>query len=226
MAGSKELVLPEQQLVLDIKVDGHRGLKVPLGPTSMELDEKIHIEVWLELMRRLGNIDRASRWWIGDGMNHGEELFGEEFAQAADDPASRYDMVQRVTGLDPGTLANIRSVCGRVARSRRREELGFWIHAEVAPLEPDEQSKWLQRAIDENLTRDELRRAIREAAGDGGGAGSAPEPPPAEGVPISERIEQAARLVWSQAQRATDKTGYFVPPEPMAQLGSALGEAI
>lgn len=204
------------QLVLDLEKAG------ALTKVSLDLsDEKMPIERWLALGRFLGDIDGASRWWIGDWLNFGESLYGEDSAQGTDDLHSRYDEAQRITGLDHGTLMNIRSVCGRIPKERRRAEVKFWIHAEVAALEPADQVKWLQRAIDESLNRVQLRAAIR------GVPATEPEPEPGKSdgkkLSIHEQIEAAARLVWTQAQRTTDGS-YLVPPEPMVQLGAAIGE--
>jgi hypothetical protein len=208
------------QLLLDLEVAGNAD-EVSLTLT----DPEMKYGVWEALGRFLGSLDRRSRWYIGDWLNFGEAVFGEEAAQGVDDTTkTRYSEAERVTGLDHGTLMNIRSVCGKVAKSRRRKELGFWIHAEVAPLEPDEQTAWLQKAIDEGWTRGDLRDAIRaeknpaaddDTADDTSGVG--------EGLSICERVEEAARRVFHQAQSTTDGS-FLVPAEPMASLRAALGE--
>src|SRR4030042_3269726 len=38
-------------------------------------------------------------------------------------------------------------VASRIESSRRREDLGWSCHAEVAPLEPADQDRWLDRAL-------------------------------------------------------------------------------
>lgn len=209
------------QLLLDLEATG-KADEVSLVLTDPELP----YDTWEALGRFLGSVDRRARWYIGDWLNFGEAVYGEEAAQAVEaTTAERYQEAERVTGLDHGTLMNIRSVCSKIARSRRRKELGFWIHVEVAPLEPDEQVHWLQQAIDNGWTKSELRQAIRDAKnppveddGDGGaGEGSF------DGVTLAERLEQAARLVYRQAQ-STSEGDYLVPAEPMAQLAAALGE--
>lgn len=206
------------QLVLDLEKGG------ALTKVSLDLtDTKMPIDRWLALGRFLGDIDGSTRWWIGDWLIFGEGIYGEESAQGVDDIHGRYDEAQRITGLDHGTLMNIRSICARIPRERRRPEVKFWIHAEVAALEPNEQKAWLTKAIKNGWNRAQLREAIREAKG-----GDPADPNPGNGggasrLSQSEQLHAAAHLVWVQAQKATDGS-FVVPPEPMAQLAAALGE--
>lgn len=215
-----------------------------LDEVSLTLtDPTMVYDRWEDLGRFLGNIDRRSRWWVGDWMNFGEAVYGEQAAQGVDvTTKDRYNEAERVTGLDRQTLMNIRSVCGRVPKERRRKELGFWIHAEVAALEPDEQIWWLQHAITEGLSRQKLRQAIRaskglpapeqtpepEAAdpelaeGDGGDAG--------ENVPESDyfrHVEHVAAVAQNivQSWQPTSDGSYLVPADVAEQLVAALGEA-
>lgn len=198
-----------------------------LEPTGMELtNPDLTYDDWENIGRCIGFVGNAWQWWVGDWINFGDKLFGEEAAAAIDDRATRYDVARRVTGGIPvGTLTNIASICARIAKSRRRPELTIYQHEPVAALEPDDQTMWLTKAVDEQWSRDDLRAALREAAGDGKKTADPPPSPPG-GISISEQIEHAARLVWAQAQRATDHPGfYLVAGEPMAQLGAALGES-
>lgn len=195
---------------------------------------------WRDLGQFFGKLNRRVNWYIGDWINWGEDNLvirdddgnvvasGEEAVVQVGVESTvgdRYDDAQQITGLDHGTLMNVSSICRRVARERRRKELGFWIHAEVASLSPEDQIEWLARAIDEGWNRATLRDAIREAKNptspedaeaseDGDGAG---------GSTRSEVLEKAARLVWHQSQPTVDGA-YVVPAEAMSQLASALGE--
>lgn len=222
-----EAELAEREVVFDLL----RSLEQEGNATAVALtitDPDLSYETWEALGRFFGSLDKRSRWYIGDWLILGEELFGEEAAQAIEDTQkTRYDEAERVTGLDHGTMMNVRSICKNVARDTRRKELGFWIHAEVAPLDAAEQSVWLERAIEHGWTRRELRDAITLAknppvdddADDSPGEGD--DPPPT--LSISERIERAARLVYTQGQ--TTSTGdIIVPRQFWSQLAEALGE--
>jgi hypothetical protein len=227
MASDELAVLEEErhgaiQLLLALEAEG-KADEVSLTLT----DPDMPYETWEAMGRFLGSIDRRSRWYVGDWLNFGEAIYGEASAQGIDDTTrTRYNEAERVTGLDHGTLLNIRSVCGKVARSRRRSELGFWIHAEVAPLDPEEQIEWLQKAIDNAWTRAELRDAIRLVKNPQIEPPDGDEPPPnpvGEGLTLAERLEAAARIVF-QTWQSTSDGSYLVPPESAAQLKAALGE--
>lgn len=209
------------QLILDLEKAG------AVDEVSLTLtDPDMPYQRWEDLGRFLGGLQRRVNWYIGDWLNFGEGVYGQESSQAVEATTSdRYNEAERVTGLDHGTLMNISSICRRIAKDRRRKELGFWIHAEVAALEPADQIEWLQKAIDNGWNRSDLRQAIKDAKNppaddnsNGGGGSSG-----GESMTIGERIEAAARLVWHAAQSTSDGS-FLVPGEPMAQLRSALGE--
>lgn len=177
---------------------------------------------WEDLGRKLGHLHRWTAWALGDWLNFGEALYGEEAYDSTEGAVSdRYDVAGRVTGLAASTLMNYASVCTRIARSRRRVELPFTVHEAVAALEPEEQNEWLQKAVDEGWNREDLRSAIREAKGLGGGD---PDPPSGnlERLTRSEQIEYAAEQVYQQGQ-PTGHGGHEVPPEAWALLSTALG---
>lgn len=184
-------------------------------PISFTLsDPELPFEKWVAIMRALGRVYRWSRWSIADGLIFAESAYGDRYLQAAD-----------VTGMSPDTLKNLVYVASNVPRSRRVPQLGWSFHAEVAPLDPKAQTKWLQKALDHGWNRDTLRQELRAAQA--GGDKKNPEPPaerPRPGAMISqdEQIRTAASKVWREAQ--PDGRFFRVPREAMALLGAALGE--
>lgn len=218
---STELAVTDRNimgLIVQLEANGALdAVSLTLTDTSMEYDR------WEALGRFLGTLDRSTRWWIGDWILFGEAVFGEDAANAVESTVSeRYSLAEQVTGLERQTLMNIASVCSKVAKSRRRREIGFWIHQEVAALEPAQQKHWLEVAVSEGLTKSKLRDRIR---------GNVPDAPPDDGdfhggwdgLRPGERIEQAARHIFHQAERTADG-GAIVPAEPWAQFAAALGE--
>lgn len=119
------------------------GLVVTGAPTFEDCQETYQI---------LTNFGRRVHFWIGDLLNYVESRWGETYAQLMDE-----------TGLAYQTLANDKWVTSKVDISRRRENLHFSHHAEVAALEPPEQEKWLGQAEREEWTTGHLRQRIRTA---------------------------------------------------------------
>ncbi len=119
--------------------------KIAWAPQS-DLDHT----AWLATGRRLGTIGRCSQWWIGDWVRYGTARWGEKYAEAA-----------RVTGYDVASLRNMAWVASRFNLSLRSDKLTWSHHVLLAPLEPEEQRKWLRRAGEERLSVADLRLELR-----------------------------------------------------------------
>jgi len=121
-----------------------------LTATTWVAHSSISLPEWIEHGRRLGRMGRGIGWWIGDWLRFGNAAYGERYAPAA-----------RATGYDRQSLMNMVYVASSVEPSRRRENLSFSHHAEVAALEPADQDRWLERAEHDRLSVRCLREAIR-----------------------------------------------------------------
>ena len=101
----------------------------------------------------LGHLQTAVKWWIGDWLLLGEELYGDAAAQASE------ALNLSVEG---------RQECLRVAlaipRSRRRASLSWWHHRLVAArwIAPAEREQLLNAAEAERLTTRELEDRVRD----------------------------------------------------------------
>jgi hypothetical protein len=141
------------------------GGKRPSGAISKVAwvpQEKMEHTEWIAAGRRLGAIGRCSQWWIGDWIRYGNAKWGEKYVEAA-----------RVTGYDVASLRNMAWVASRFALSLRNDTLTWSHHVLLAPLEPEEQRLWLQRASEERFSVADLRVELRArrahgASGDGG----------------------------------------------------------
>ncbi len=109
---------------------------------------------WLATGRRLGAIGRCSQWWIGDWVRYGTARWGEKYAEAA-----------RVTGYDVASLRNMAWVASCFDLSLRNDKLTWSHHVLLAPLDVDEQRRWLQRASEERLSVADLRLELRALRG-------------------------------------------------------------
>lgn len=91
-------------------------------------------------------------WWLGDWLNYGERKYGETYAQAVES-----------TGFDVQTLKNDAWAAESIESFRRRDDLTFGHHAEVASLAPDKQDEWLGLAEANKWPLATLRQQIRTA---------------------------------------------------------------
>jgi len=126
---------------------------------------------WVVEGRRIGAMGRASPWWVGDWLLYGTTRWGEKYREAA-----------RVTGYDKKTLRNLRYVASRFELSRRRDNLTWGHHAELAGLAPADQDRWLDRTNADRLSVADLRIELRSAGrGDYSAASPQDEPPNVSG---------------------------------------------
>jgi site-specific DNA-methyltransferase (adenine-specific) len=108
-------------------------------------------EQWESDFKRLLVAERIIPWLVADALAYGEDVWGEDYAQALDTSPYAYQ-----------TLANWSYVARRIPRERRRIDVPFTIHQAVAPLDPADQEAMLDRAQEEGLRRDEVRVEVRK----------------------------------------------------------------
>jgi hypothetical protein len=120
-----------------------------LTPVAWLARSELAYDEWLRHGSRLGVAGRGAAWWVGDWVRYGTARYGSKYAAAS-----------RVTGYDRQTLMNMVYVATRFELSRRRENLSWSHHAEVAAFEIDEQERWLERASEERFSVRDLRDAL------------------------------------------------------------------
>jgi hypothetical protein len=120
--------------------------------TSLALRAGLTVDEWLRVGLQIGRIADSSIWWLGDWLVYGRERYPD-----------RYKQVIEKTALDYQTLRNYAWVAGRISSERRRVNLSFQHHVEVAPLADPVQDEWLARAEQNGWSRNRLRAEIRAA---------------------------------------------------------------
>lgn len=135
---------------------------VEFSPLELKMPEDLLLEDWSAVGRKLFRMDQVTKWWLGDwaafGLGDrkkkGWRKYGKlkEFADA--------------NGIDYGYLRNLAYVSQSVTLSRRRDNVEWSKHQEVAPLPPQEQKQWLAKIEKEDLPRAEVRRQIRQSQGE------------------------------------------------------------
>lgn len=123
--------------------------------TSLTLPVSLPFEQWELAGEMLGRMGRASQWWLGDWLNHGEAIYGEKYSQAMD-----------VTGYEYQTLADFAWVSRRVKVSVRNEKLSWKHHRLVAQLGSADQDRWLGAAVANGWSSGKLRAELNGADSD------------------------------------------------------------
>lgn len=118
--------------------------------TGLIVTGQPNFETWENVGLELKYIEAAVHWWIGDWLNYGETRWGEDFAQVLDE----LDYSDR-------TLATDKYVAKAIPPSRRRDNLSFSHHREVAPLPPDRQDKVLALADEKRLNTRQVREIVK-----------------------------------------------------------------
>lgn len=144
-----------------LDIGGPRNIE--LRPNGLLVRGIVPYETWEAYGYWLACVEKAVHWLLGDWCNYGEAAYGEKYAQALDSSVFAYQ-----------TIANDAWVCSRIPISRRRENLSFGHHAEVAALDVAEQDHWLELAATGDgeagmdgrakpWSRDRLRHELRQA---------------------------------------------------------------
>jgi hypothetical protein len=173
--------------------------------TGLRLAEGLPFEVWERIGLQVSVLADSSAWWIGDWLVYGQRSYGDRYAAAA-----------AATGFRYQTLRNYAWVASRFPLSRRRDRLSFGHHAEVAALGEDEQESWLRRADLRRWSRNQLRRAVREARDTARALPGAP-------VSIALRVEDPRYERW---QAAADAEGRVLLEWMTAKLDEAARSAL
>lgn len=126
--------------------------RVTLSSVAWTALQKLDFNAWEAEGQRLSTINRGSSWWIGDWLLYCANEWGERYSEA-----------RRITGMDPKTLRNIRWVAASIEPERRRSQLSYSHHELIAGLEIGEQEEWLERAVADRMTVEDLRFELRAA---------------------------------------------------------------
>jgi N6-adenosine-specific RNA methylase IME4 len=122
---------------------------VAFTTTSLTFTEDVGFDRWEAVGKTLRQINHAALWWIGDWLNYGERRYGETYSQALDEGDYEYQ-----------TLNAAAWVSRQIEFMRRRINLTWSHHREVAALPPSDQDELLARAEAEGWTTRDLRREV------------------------------------------------------------------
>ena len=123
-----------------------------IKPTGWQLPSHLSEAEWLQAGIVLGRLERTVLWLIGDWWRFGNKTYG-----------SRKALVDRRDWEGPSyqTCRNAASVAEKFQLSRRRYNLSFAHHAEVAALHPAQADHWLDWC-EETIATEGKPRSVRE----------------------------------------------------------------
>lgn len=123
--------------------------KFRLGRHGLEAIGHPSYEDWEEVGKFIQRSNEAVQFWRGDWLNFGENNY-DTWTQHFGKEEAAYQ-----------TLANEKWVASRIPPSRRRENLSWSHHAEIADLEPEEQEAMLDMAVKHEMSVSTFRKAVR-----------------------------------------------------------------
>lgn len=126
--------------------------RIELSETGANFPEDLSDAEFKDAFKQLRKAHASCAWWIGDAIVFGQKRWGDKYNEAL-----------AATDLEYQTLMNYACVCSKVVFSRRRENLSFSHHYEVASLPAPEQKKWLDKAEEEGWSKSDLRCELRKS---------------------------------------------------------------
>lgn len=123
-----------------------------LTATGLVVRGRPSFDDWQECGLVLQRFESGVQFWIGDWLNYGA---------ARKDYGDKYDDAIAIIDRERPTLRDYAYVAQSVSLSRRRDNLSFSVHREVAPLDPGQQKRILDRASKEQLTVSAVRELVR-----------------------------------------------------------------
>jgi hypothetical protein len=118
-------------------------------PLFVDIAASATFSQWEDEYEKARNVDRGINWWLGDILRIGQERWGEAFA-AVVDPAFAEQHKNKMW------------VASRVPKERRRPELSWSLHREVAAMRDDDQVFWLDKAVAGDWSVATMREEIKK----------------------------------------------------------------
>jgi hypothetical protein len=154
---------------------------------------------WQSIGRRVNDVVKSAMWCLGDFLAYGVATYGDTL-WGGRVPTELYERLAEETGYSVGTLQNARSVCARIPRSRRRENVTYAHAQEIVGRCKTEQDieGWLDYVSVERPTTKALRERLRTES-----ASSHPEPADIGVTSFLETARQFSRDYASSQEAVT-----------------------
>jgi hypothetical protein len=169
---------------------GHPVFDLPCGAVlysnGLKLPPELDLESWKMIGAKIAHLSTGVQWAVGDWWCFGYHQYGERKAVAA----------ARLLPYEFGTLMNWGSVARKIDTSRRREDVSFSHHVEVAKLEPEKQDRWLARAVEKRLSTKKLRQQILRELDRESLDGFVPDAPENQAFKMLQQIRYRLNRFW------------------------------
>ena len=125
--------------------------KCKVSKVGLTFNEEMTFEEWEGIGLQLQLMHGSVGFWIADWYLFGERKYGEAKAMAAS------------LDMDYGTFRDYLWVARTIELSRRRDNVSFTSHKEIASAPKDKQDDLLDKADKENLSKTEVRGLVKDA---------------------------------------------------------------
>ena len=159
-AMTPEVVAPEGEqeaslIVIPAYGTPEKALGDYVSVLGLTLPEELNFTDYQLFGNGIRTFSESGMWIVGDYLNYGVDHFGEDIASQVVDSL----------GYSEASLAIAKSVSKAIPMNERRQGLSFEFHHTVAYLDSEKRGMWLDRVIENEWTRDELRDRVRAAEG-------------------------------------------------------------
>jgi hypothetical protein len=127
----------------------HLSKNVEVFKNGLKFTSDISFNEWTKIGHSLRLMEGSVQFWIGDWLNYGENTY-DQWTQEFDE----------TNQVDYGYLRNMKWIAKRVPLSRRRDNLSWSHHQEVADLEAEDQDLLLNEAETHKLNRTQFRKMV------------------------------------------------------------------
>ncbi len=133
--------------------------RAQISATGLQIEEGLNPGEWIEevikpLRTLIDTMHGSALWWWGDALAYGETRYGEMYSQALEESDYSYN-----------SLRQAKYVSERIPIASRLSNLTWSHHCEVAMAFDTlkERESWLAKADESELSKSELRKAIRQS---------------------------------------------------------------
>lgn len=178
-----------------------------IHPSGLSIADGLKYENWEQIGHCIVQGRSAMQWALGDWLNYGESNYGEMYSQAID-----------MTGYSENTLRTTKWVASRFQLSRRRDNLSFSHHREVAGLPAEQADSILDKAERDALPTTAVRELARAEQGLPEPEVRISEPTTTDAGIEAEETEQIADVDSEPIDVDLDAVGHVIPNERVRSM--------